>query len=172
MKKLSIIIFLFGLFSLAIFGQKTATKIKTETEFLEQFVGIWVGEGKSLECKTTDEMTFTWIFEKKFLKMNYRTLEGKDVYTSEGFIWFNPKKKLFEYYDFNDGIWAVRKGLGKLSGNSLLISEQREEDGTIIELSFEFINQNTLKVVEFITKNQTRQNIADYTFKKKIENDK
>jgi hypothetical protein len=151
-----------------VFSQKQSPKDTQETKFLQQLVGVWTGKGESLGSKTTDEMKFSWLFNKRFLKMNYKTLKGKDIYTSEGFIWFNTKTQIFEYYDFNDGIWAIRKGIGKMNENSLMINETREEDGTQIELTFEFIDKNTLKVVEFYTQNQVRKPLADYTFKRQL----
>lgn len=166
MKDLFLLLFFIVLFAFSSLGQNPSSNKVKETQILEQFVGVWVGKGKSLGGETTDEMTFSWLFNKRFLKMNYRTLEGKDTYTSEGFIWFNPKKSLFEYYDFNDGLWEVRQGFGNIDRNRLVIAETRQEDGTYIELIFEFVDKNTLKFVEFFTKNKVRKLLADFTFRR------
>lgn len=156
------------IFGQIVFGQEKGVAVKSEEQkFLDQFVGVWIGEGVSEGQKTRDEMRFEWRFGTRFLNLNYRTLEGKDNYTSEGFLWFNAEKKQYEYYEFNNGRWAVRQGIGKKIGNSLVVSEKR--DDVSIELVFEFVGSDTMKITESYLNKKTKEPFVVYTFKRKSD---
>lgn len=160
-----LIFFLVVSCSFQIYGQKNVSAETNEDKFLERFVGVWIGEGLSDGEKTRDEIKFEWRFGTRFLNFNYRTLEGRDDYASEGFLWFNGEKKLYEYYEFNNGRWAVRQGNGKKKENSLVISEKRKD--AEIELIFEFVDSETMKITESYLRGKIKEPFVVYTFKRK-----
>ena len=173
MKNIQLIVipFLLMFFVLPLYAQKNLSakenSIQTDKgEFLERFVGSWIGEGDSDEQKVRDEMKFEWAFDKRFLKLHYRALDG-DKYKGEGYIWFNKELNQYEYYEFNNGRWAIRQGIGQVVSNSFVISEQRK--GNRIRLTFEFINPASIKMTEVYVRKKGNQPFAALSFRRQTE---
>lgn len=153
----------------AIFGQKDTfakeSLVKAEKEdFLERFIGSWSGEGSSDGVKVRDEMKLEWAFGKRFLKLSYRALEG-DKYEGEEYIRFDKDQNQYEYYEFNNGRWAVRRGTGRVVNNSFVITEKRKD--VEIELTFEFINPNEIKMTEGYLQKEGKKPFAVLTFRRR-----
>lgn len=167
------ILFLFSIFSIPATSQKSEVSGKVENTFLQKLVGNWIGKGTSFsidekgkrkEIEVEDEMILEPALDGKFLKLQYRALTG-DKYKGEGFIRFNAEKNQFEYYEFNNGIWAARRATGKVVKNSLIFDEKRSD--IRLQLTFEIIERNTLKINEIEIANGKNRPVANLIFKRK-----
>lgn len=125
-----------------------------ETAFLERWVGEWEGTGTSEGQAVRDRMTFQWTLDRRFLRFTYKALSG-DRYESEGYVWSNPKLKRYEWWEFNNGIWAVRQHTGYRHKDQLVLEEDTGDRK--LRLTFTFSDNNTLAMTEaFVNGEQTK----------------
>jgi hypothetical protein len=78
-----------------------------------------------------------------------------DRYESEGYVWYDPKLKRYEWWEFNNGTWAVRQHRGYRHKDQLVLEEDTSDRK--MRLIFTFSDNNTLAMTEaFVKGEQTK----------------
>jgi hypothetical protein len=126
-------------------GQENENPETTKTLFLERLVGQWEGSGKSNNREIRDLMQFQWALNQRFVHFFYRALAG-DNYEGEGYIWYNPSHRCYEWWEFNNGQRPVRMHTGHGNQNQLILEEDGEEQK--MRLTFTFVDDSTLEMTE------------------------
>ena len=125
-----------------------------EQKFLDQFVGTWEGKGISDAREVRDRMQFQPVLSQHFLRFSHKAIAGDD-YEGEGYVWYNPTLSSYEWWEFNNGPWAVRQYQGKQDREQLILREETRDRK--MQLSFAFIDNNTLEMTEaFVTDEQLK----------------
>ena len=106
---------------------------KLSDSLLVCLVGEWKGKGTSFGTAVEDKASFDTVMRSRFVFMKLSAIKGDD-FIAEGYLWYNPVKKLIEFYEFNDGAWPVRILTGKAKGNRIILEENTE--GRHIRLTF------------------------------------
>ncbi len=155
--------FLFGLLVLQTAAQVDAVSKEAGTGELYRLVGRWVGEGTSDGEKVRDEMRCEWIHGNRFLKLHYRATDGDD-YSGEGYLRYNPERKLYEYWEFNNGRWPVRQWTGNWVKDRFVFSEDRKD--LRIQLTMEFVSADSIKMSENYVRGDKLELFVSLTFRR------
>ena len=113
--------------------------------FLDRFAGRWMGEGTTRGKPIRDEMQFEWTLGRRFLRLRYRALAGDD-FQAEGYVWYDPERSRYEFYEFNTGRAPVRVEVGQRTNDRLVFVERTERRH--MQLTLELVDTDTLKLTE------------------------
>jgi hypothetical protein len=147
-----------------LFAQNNSIEL-TEQHFLERFVGEWEGKGQSDNNDVQDLMQFQWVLNQRFLSFSYKALAG-DNYEGEGYVWYNPSLSLYEWWEFNNGRWPVRKHQGQHNDNQLVLEEHTEDRD--MRLTFTFANNDTLDMTEGFLNGEQLDAYVAVKFRRKV----
>ncbi len=134
-----------------------------EVTFLDRFVGAWRGTGIQDGKPIRDEMQFAWALNRRFLRFTYKALAG-DGYLGEGYVWYNPSLKRYEWWEFNNGTWPVREHRGTRDADSLVMEEKASDRH--LRLTFSFTDADTLRMEESHVVGQQIKPYVTVTFRR------
>lgn len=132
-----------------------------ERKFLERFVGEWEGEGESDGRKVRDAMRFEWALGNRFIRFTYKALDGDD-YKGEGYVWYNPARERYEWWEFNNGKWPVRQHTGRRDKDLLKLEETSTDRK--LRLTFRFTADDTLLMAESFVEGDKLKPYVNVTF--------
>lgn len=98
--------------------------------------GKWKGNGTSYGQTISDNASFKWTLNKKFLAMKFEAADNS--FMAEGYLRVDPVTGEYSMYEFNDGMWPVRilKEISSDKKMELKFEEITPDRHIIISLNF------------------------------------
>jgi hypothetical protein len=108
-------------------------------------------------------MRFQWALNRRFLRFTYKALAG-DGYLGEGYVWYNPALRRYQWWEFNNGTWPVREHHGDRDADALILEEHT--GARHLRLTFSFTDANTLRMDEAHLVGQQPKPYVTVTFRR------
>jgi len=151
---------------IAVAAPRLKVQMNPELTFLERWVGEWEGTGTSDGKPVRDRMTIQWTLNHRFLRFTYIAQEG-DRYKGEGYFWYNPQLKRYEWWEFNNGRWPVRQHIGDRTQDQLVLEEN--DGDRRMRLIFTFSDNNTLEMTEGFVEGDQAKPYVVMKFRRKLD---
>ncbi len=145
---------------------------------LEQFVGVWRGDGRAGGKETRDVVNWEWALDHCFLKFSYKTVVG-DNFKAEGYMSIESTENRLDIYEFNNGEWPVRRfsaDIQKLAATSPgqnrdLVLDEITGDRHV-RLVFAWMSQDSFRMTESYVRNKRLEEFVRVTFHRESPREK
>jgi hypothetical protein len=140
----------------------------SEDPLLARFIGAWEGEGEARGKSVTKEQRCSWVLDKKFVSIRSSSVSG-DRFKSEAYLCFNPERRQYEMYEFNNGPYPVTTWTGQRDKDRLVL--EGKVAGKTLRATYLWLDRNRMQILLSDEMGQTVKSYAGGVYRKSRSRD-